>query len=287
MAKGLSELGHQVFYQLPKGAAKPLPSGVTLVSEPVAEVDIYHNFAFRDEDVIAYMTARRKPWVTTCHVDPRSRGRQLPAETGNWIFVSRTLAQSHGCNRFVWNGIDPSDFIYSENKDEYLLFISALEWAMDKGLDLALSLSQEAGIPLVVAGTGGNYKVIQTIQRMCVTACATYVGDVRGLEKAKLLSRAKALLFPTKLNEAFGLVMAEALMSGTPVICSSYGACPEIIPPDVGFVCREWADYADALGRLGEIDPKACRARAMRDYHYLRMASDYVNEYRTELARAR
>ena len=96
---------------------------------------------------------------------------------------------------------------------------------------------------------------------------------------------AKALLFPTKLNEAFGLVIAEALMSGTPVICSNHGACPEIVSPETGFVCRDRQDYLDAIDHLGTIQPEACRTRAIRDFHYLRMAGDYVREYLAEARR--
>lgn len=282
LAKGLSELGHEVFYLLKKGASAPLPSGVTLLAEPIFDIDIYHNFAFRDEDIVVCMQQRGKPWVTTCHLDLRARGKQLPATTPNWIFVSKALARSHNSQRFVWNGIDPSDLLYSKDKQNYFIFISALDWAMDKGLDTALAVSQEAGIPLVVAGTAGEYDMIRRVEEMCRKAGATYVGDIRGQEKAKLLAHARALLFPTRLNEAFGLVIAEALMSGTPVICSNNGACPEIVSPEVGFICYEQRDYLEAINRLGTIDPEACRALAMRDYHYLRMTADYVNEYRAE-----
>jgi glycosyltransferase involved in cell wall biosynthesis len=76
--------------------------------------------------------------------------------------------------------------------------------------------------------------------------------------------------------------MVEALMSGTPVICSNRGACPEIISPDVGFVCRSAEEYANAVEQIEAIQPHACRDKAMREYHYLRMAADYAIEYEKE-----
>jgi glycosyltransferase involved in cell wall biosynthesis len=92
------------------------------------------------------------------------------------------------------------------------------------------------------------------------------------------------LLHPTRLNEAFGLVMAEALMSGTPVICSDRGACPEVISPDVGFICSNEDDYRIAIESLGTISNRACREKAMREYHYHVMARGFVREYQAEIA---
>jgi glycosyltransferase involved in cell wall biosynthesis len=145
-------------------------------------------------------------------------------------------------------------------------------------------LAADLGFRLVVAGTSGEYGVIQKIEELCSRAGAEYVGDVRGKTKAKLLSGAQALLHPTRLYEGFGLVMAEALMSGTPVICSDHGACPEIISPEVGFVCRQESDYRNAVERVREISSRACREKAMREYHYHRMAEGFVREYEAELA---
>jgi glycosyltransferase involved in cell wall biosynthesis len=85
------------------------------------------------------------------------------------------------------------------------------------------------------------------------------------------------------VDEAFGLGMVEAFMSGTPVICSDRGACPEIVSREVGFVCSQPQDYVSALERISEISPAACRAKALKDYHYLRMARDYVKEYDREI----
>ena len=283
LAKGLAELGHDVFYLLPEGADKPLPIGVTLTSELGHEVDILHTMTHRDEGLSPEMQAMGKPWVTTCHLDLKARGLERSPPMSNWIFVSRTLAELHGLKRFVLNGIDPSDYVYSETKDPYFLFMSTVDWGTQKGLDVVLSLSRQLGFKLVVAGTGKDYESINKVATMCRESNAEYVGDVKGIEKANLLAGARAFLFPTKVAEAFGLGMVEALMSGTPVICSDKGACPEIISADVGFVCKDESDFVAAVNRVGEISPRACREKAMRDYHYLRMAADYVMEYEKEI----
>ena len=285
LAKGLAELGHDVIYLLPKGASKPLPAGVTLVSEPLPDVDVIHTIIFRDEGLSVELQALGKPWVTTCHLDGRARGWQQSQTTENWIFVSRTLAKQYGRNRYVLNGIDPAEYIFSESKDGYFLFMSTMDWGTQKGLDIVLDLSKQMGFKLIVAGTGKDSESIARVTEMCRRVNATYVGDVRGKQKAELLAGAKAFLFPTKVDEAFGLGMVEALMSGTPVICSDRGACPEIISPDVGFVCRNTEDYAHAVDQIGTIAAQTCRDKAMREYHYLRMAADYAVEYEKEIER--
>lgn len=284
LMKGLTELGHEVFYLLAQGAAISLPAGATFVSEPVWDADILHTISDRDPELVREWEARGRPWVATCHIDMRSIGFEQRPTTENWIFVSRTLARQHGRERYVLNGIDPEVCIYSETKQDYFLFMSSLDWEMKKGLDIALSLAARHGLRLIVAGTGNNYKRIMRITALCREIGAEYVGDVRGQRKAELLAGAKAFLFPTRVNEAFGLGMVEALMSGTPVICSDKGACPELITRDVGFVCRYDSDYVNAIKRVSSISPQACREKAMRDFHYLRMAQDYVAEYEKEIS---
>jgi glycosyltransferase involved in cell wall biosynthesis len=275
VVKGLAELGHEVFYMLGGGAELPLPKGVTLVSQPVENVDIVHDLESAD-----------KPWVKTIHLDAGLLGIDPASAPPNWVYVSRALAASWGSGRFVLNGIDPADCHYSEAKDDYFLFISNMDRHEGKGLDVALSLSAELGFKLVVAGASRDAAIISRVAEMCRAGGAEYLGDVRGTRKAELYAGAKALLFPTRLNEAFGLVMVEALMSGTPVICSDSGACPEVVSPEVGFICRSREEYVEAVNRVGDISPRACREKALKEFHYVRMAADYVKQYELELGRA-
>ena len=211
-------------------------------------------------------------------------GHSRGAVPANWVMVSRTLARLYDHDRCVLNGVDPSELAYSASKGDYLLFVSRAEAAEAKGIDRALELSRDAGIKLVVMAGATSDEVMDDLVRCCQQPAIEFVGDVRGAHKAELFAGARALLFPTQLHEAFGLVIAEALMSGTPVIASNRGACPELVTPDVGFVCEGRDDYLRAIDRIGTIRPEACRAKAMAEFHYLRMARDYVREYRAEIA---
>lgn len=282
LAKGLAALGHDVFYIPGQGASIPAPVGVRLVDEPCWEVDLFHCHSFIA--LCREVEQRGKPWVATCHTDLETWNMSRDAARDNWIFVSQSLARSYGRNRFVLNGIDPDELIYSETKEDYLLFVCGLQLAERKGLELAIKLARQRGLQLIVAGSSPNEQLVARVVELCNVPGIRYIGEISGRQKAEWFAGAKALLFPTQLNEAFGLVMAEALMSGTPVICSGFGACPELITPEVGFVCHDESGYLDAIDRVTEISPQQCRAVAMDRFHFMRMARDYVAEYEQVLS---
>ncbi len=281
LAKGLGELGHDVFYHLKDEILEPPPKCINLVSEQMFDVDILH---FHQDALDAgQIDSQGKPWVITYHRP--FINQELPESVkGNLIFVSESHARCFGSRRYVYNGIDPSEFIYSEVKDDYFLFIIfGLERALFKGLGIALFLVEKLGIKLVVAGSTKNSHHQRHFTTMCQDQGVEFVGEIVGQQKAELIAGAKALLFPTMLNEPFGVVAAEALISGTPVISSNRGACPELISSDVGFVCSSHDEYIAAVERIETISPRVCREKAMRDFHYLRMAADYVKEYEIEI----
>jgi len=78
-------------------------------------------------------------------------------------------------------------------------------------------------------------------------------------------------------------VLAEALMSGTPVICSDRGACRELVRPEIGFVCSNFDEYVSAFAQVDRISPLDCRVFALENYHYLRMAREYLAEFEKEI----
>jgi glycosyltransferase involved in cell wall biosynthesis len=282
LARGLAESGHEVFYLLRSGWRAQLPRGVVPVMEPVLDVDLYHSVLIPgiDEDVLRIISDRGCAWVATCHLD---RSRTGPPPLPNWIFVSRHHARAHGSDRYVWNAIDPDEYVFSEVKQEYLLFLASMEHALEKGLNTALQLSQQHGFPLVVAGSARTAETIEEVRRLCRSNGAEYLGDVRGKRKADLIAGAKALLFPSRMNEGCPVVILEALASGTPVISSSVGGCAEILTTRTGFLCDNMEEFSAAIDRLYRISPQDCRRDAVERFHYRRMVNDYIREYELEI----
>jgi glycosyltransferase involved in cell wall biosynthesis len=271
LAKGLGELGHTVLYWVRDGYAEPLPSGVAASRRDVLDADLYH---FNDYPMFGDPPPPDKPWLRTFHAPYEPQFAALVCD--RFVFVSRAQAASFGSLRYVWNGADPEELIYSGTKEDYFLFIvSELSRAESKGLRIAMETVERLGARLLVGATADADPPL--------SPNVTYLGEIRDERKAELLAGARALLFPTQVDETFGMVVAEALMSGTPVIGSRRGALPELVTPEVGFVCDTIEEYVAAAENASRIDPAACRRRAMTQFHYRVMAERYVAEYEREL----
>ncbi len=282
LARGLAELGHDVRYHVEELGEEKLPEHVVPVRGLRGDEEIIHSNRF----TAAEMPLTRLPWVRSVHSDLLDQGLARDQSRPNFIFVSETMARLHGSSRFVWNGIDPADFIYSETKDNYFLFVvsgDVRKARVHKGLDVAFWIARQTGIKLVVAGGTWDLWENEELLKLCQENGAEFIGIINGAIKAEKFTAAKALLFPTQMNEAFGLPVAEALMSGTPVIASTNGAMCEVLDPLGGFVCAGESEYLDAVANIGRIKPADCRQLALRRFHYLDMARNYLREYQREI----
>lgn len=279
LARGLAELGHTVFYALAGGAEAPLPDGVSAATERSARLaDVVHHqrlSPYESGDDLG------RPWVRTIHANLLAAGYDCArlAVSEHWIYVSRALAAAFGARRWVHNGVDPAELVYSGSKGDDLLFAGSLDRAWEKGLDVAIDVAGACGRRLVIAGSASTAEAHERVAAMCRGRNVQMVDEVSGAEKAELFANARALLAPSRAPEGFGLVCVEALLSGTPVICSDQGGLPEVVSSETGFVCGSREALLAAIDALDTIDPAQCRAHALEHFHYLKMAERYVTEY--------
>ena len=269
LARGLAQLGHRVTLIAPAGSAVPEASLIALdpreVTRPGFDVSPH---VPADADLLhahtPLTTAPQQPHVFTLH----GNRRMWEPATPNTIFLSRDHARRHGGAAFVYNGVDPADFVYREEKAAYDLFLGRLHSA--KGYRWAIEGAKLAEKRLVVAGGW----------RPSVRPSLRFVGSVDGQRKAALLANAQCLWMPALWDEPFGLTLVEGMMSGTPVLGTRRGALPEVVSSEAGALGDTLEDLVRLRATIDRLDPAACRARAERWFSHLRMAQEYVRMYR-------
>ena len=184
----------------------------------------------------------------------------------NCVFVSRDHARRHGSDIFIHNGINLTEYSYNANKSEDLLFLGRL--SSSKGWKTAIRIAKASDRGLVLAGGW----------RPSFNRKLKFMGEVGGSVKTDLLSSSRAMLMPIDWPEPFGIVVVEALASGTPVIGRPLGSLPELIPENVGGLSLD-ENQLMAWARNPKWDPSECRNHAEENFGHITMAERYMELY--------
>jgi glycosyltransferase involved in cell wall biosynthesis len=274
-------LGHAEYLQLANAQA-------CFRAERRGEFDIVHNHAGIEGMVLAETSAT--PVISTMH-NPFVPRTQPIWDAYPWFHHAVSAASAatfpvRGALPPIHHGIDVASFDVA-TPEGYLLFLGRFSPA--KGADRAIQAARRAGRRLLLAGKvdpPDAAHVRETIEPWIDGDRVVYVGEVDADRKRRLLAAADALLFPIEWDEPFGLVMVEALASGTPVIGFRRASVPEIIEDGrTGFIVDDVDAMADAIGRLDAIDRRACRLAAERRFPVERMVDDVERMYRSVLDR--
>jgi len=227
----------------------------------------------------------------------------------NYVNISKaatkTMPRNFRCCTLkpVHNGIDTSDIPYSAEKKDY--FMTLARFHPNKGQHIAIRACQEEGQELRMAGLVSDIEQPKQLMMELANPLSTYrsiidfqyfsdkifpqiddkqiryLGDLPNEPKYKMLSEAKALLFPIQWDEPFGMAVVEALAAGTPVVAMARGAMPELIKHGYnGFLANNYSEFKKYMRRVSEIDPANCRKSAERKFSGKTMAERYLERYR-------
>ena len=238
-------------------------------------VDLIHSFVEWPE-LHFCLNKLKKPIIfchqNTCQINSFQRITKVNPSYGYLQCISHDqISKVHITDpqkAFVTYNCVDTDFFKRENvpKENFLLYLGRLNY--DKGIDIAVRLSLESGVPLKIAGPvrdgeKGALKLFQERVEPFLSEHIEYLGSVNDFEKRTLLSKAKALIVPNRWDEPFGIMNIEALACGTPIITTNKGSLKEIIIQEkTGMLCDDYSELLDAIKGIDYLSERSCRADA-------------------------
>ena len=249
------------------------------------DYDIVHDHSGQ---FLLYKRYFEGPLLTTLHChDKDFWDREVyRALFGNSLFSAVSQYQAHRYDYLpvidvVYNGIDVETFPFSDRKEDYLLFLGKM--SEQKGAHIAIEVAQALGERLVIAGYIGDERMHfeERIKPHIDGDRIRFVGPVNDEQKKRLYRDAKAVLMPSQYTESFGLVLAESMACGTPVIAFNRGAVGEVVADgETGYAVESIDDMKYAGKHIREIDPRKCRERVEQHFSSETMAQRYLDVYK-------
>jgi glycosyltransferase involved in cell wall biosynthesis len=206
----------------------------------------------------------------------------------NFPLVSISDAQRAPMPPVAWAGTVPHGLprdllpFSPEAKGGYLAFLGRI--SPEKRPDRAIEIAARLGLPLRMAAkvdkADAEYWDEVIGPMVAAHKNVEFIGEINEVQKAEFLGNALALLFPIDWPEPFGLVMIEAMATGTPVLAFRCGSVPEVIEDGVsGFVVDTMDEAVDAAECLARLDRRIVRQAFERRFTAECMAKQYVSLY--------
>ncbi|RYY43568.1 MAG: glycosyltransferase family 4 protein, partial [Chitinophagaceae bacterium] len=250
--------------------------------------DVIHSFSR-----LAYLTPLlpgRTPKVMSYQREPtisQIKKAVALARKGSLLFT--------GCSNYITNQLKPFaaaatvyncvpieryDFTPTIDSDAPLTFLGRIEPI--KGTHIAVQIALKTNRRLIIAGNipteGKDY--FEEKVKPFLNERITYIGPVNDAQKNEMLGQSAAFLMPIQWNEPFGIVMAEAMACGTPVLGFVSGSVPEVVENGVtGFVCRNEEEMAAKIEHIPSLSRCRVRQVAAERFSDRVIADEYLRLY--------
>lgn len=179
----------------------------------------------------------------------------------------------------VYNGIDLSNLTFRETPGDKLVHYGRIH--NDKGTHLAIEVAKKCGMDLIIAGIIQDQAYFDELVKPHLNQSSIlYIGPVNPVQRDALLKESYAVIHLNLIPERFGLVMAESMAAGVPVIAMDLGSCREVIADkQTGYLVNNVDEAVEAVGKIGQINRRKCRQRAEENFTIDKMVEGYEKVY--------
>ena len=253
---------------------------ISEVFERAGEFDLIHNhFDFLP---LTYSRLVSTPVLTTIHGFSSRQIMPIYHKYKDSYFVSISNSDRvKGLNYLatVYNGINLSEFTFNESPGDALVAYGRIH--PEKGFHLAIEVAKKSGRRLIIAGIIQDRDYFEEeISPHVDGKNIEYLGVISNRERDDLLKEAYAVLHLNTIPERFGLVMAESMAAGVPVISMDLGSCREVIADGkTGFLVNNVDEAVKVVEKIPEISRETCRQRVEEHFSLDIMVENYEKVY--------
>ncbi|MEO0454860.1 MAG: glycosyltransferase [Verrucomicrobiota bacterium] len=237
------------------------------------------------------MSYQREPTGRTISWSRRIHGERLRFTACSEQLARKGRLRGGGDWKAVPNFVDLKQFTFVSEipPDAPILFLSRVEEI--KGAHWAVEIARKSKRKLIIAGNRPEGQLHRSFWNKKITPHIDgdqirYVGPVNNQMKNELLGQAAAMVVPIQWDEPFGIVFAEALACGTPVISCPRGALPEIInQTSIGKLVRTIDEGVEAVGSILNFNREQCRRHVEECYSLDVVSQRYLDLYQFSISR--
>lgn len=253
---------------------------ISKVMQRAGEFDLIHNNF--DYLPLTYLPFINTPMLTTIHGFSDPDILRVYHDHKDTYYVSISDSDRDPGLPYlatVYNGIDLSNLTFRESPGDKLVHYGRIH--NDKGTHLAIEVAKKCGMDLIIAGIIQDQAYFdQLIEPYLNLSSIQYIGPVDPVQRDALLKQAYTVLHLNLIPERFGLVMAESMAAGVPVIAMDLGSCREVIADkQTGYLVKNVDEAVEAVGKIDRINRNTCRQRVEENFTIDKMVAGYEKVY--------
>jgi glycosyltransferase involved in cell wall biosynthesis len=253
---------------------------ISKVMERAGEFDLIHNNF--DYLPLTYLPLIKTPMLTTIHGFSEPDILRVYHDYKDTYYVSISDSDRDPGLPYlatVYNGIDLSNLTFRPEPGDKLVHYGRIH--KDKGTHLAVEVAKKSGMDLIIAGIIQDQDYFDNLVKPHVNQSSIqFIGPVNPVQRDALLKEAYTVLHLNTIPERFGLVMAESMAAGVPVIAMDLGSCREVIADkQTGYLVNNVDEAVEAVAKIDQIDRKKCRQRVEENFTIDKMVAGYEKVY--------
>jgi len=253
---------------------------ISKVMERADEFDLIHNNF--DYLPLTYLRLIKTPMLTTIHGFSDPDILRVYHDHKDSYYASISDSDRNKDLPYlatVYNGIDLSNLAFRETPGNKLVHYGRIH--LDKGTHLAIEVAKKCGKDLIIAGIIQDQDYFDNQVKPYVNGSSIkFIGPVNPVQRDALLKEACAVLHLNTIPERFGLVMAESMAAGVPVIAMDLGSCREVIADgQTGYLVNNVEEAVEAVNKIDKIDRKKCRQHVDENFTIDCMVRGYEKVY--------